>query len=41
MPYDKDATYNSRTGEHVCGVCNLAMNKKIIEGMQRRSGIFT
>jgi hypothetical protein len=41
MPYDKDATYNSRTGEHVCGVCNLEMRRKILDGMNRRKGIFT
>ena len=39
MPYDKHASYNSRTGEHICGVCNLEMNRKILDGMGRRRGI--
>jgi hypothetical protein len=41
MPYDKHATYNSRTGEHICGTCVMEMNRKILDGMQRRIGTST
>jgi hypothetical protein len=38
MPHDKHARKTDK-GDFICGICNLELNQKLIEGMSRRIGI--